>query len=304
MTLECLPTLLDKVNRSHARALKILKNIIRADPQKALQLAIPEEVIHRLPSEVSPHMEKWESGFVDIICIHHCFDPNTPSGGIMRYAKFDDGRKLRAWTFGKHKRLITTEGIAVWGISLEEDFAVSDISHRVEEQPSGQGKLWFAGGDVAYESSSEKEFILQTLQPSVRNVGGVRRARYPVILASGSSVYDVYDQKYDINTSRVTFDVALATAIDNNGSLLRIDSANENKLILKLLQRKLEELEESQQEELLQGFNEDNSSNTLVWLGATDNGDQNGTRFDNVNNVTLGDVDINASEGTGGGSMV
>ena len=273
---------------------KILKNIIRADPQKALQLAIPEEVIHRLPSEVSLYMEKWESGFVDITCIYHCFDTSTNGGWLMRHAHFDDGRKLRAWTFGKHKRLISTEGIAVWGISLEEDFAVSDNFYRVEEQPSGQGKLWFAGGDVAYESSFEKEFIIQTLQPSFRNVGGVRRARYPVILASGSSIYDLYDQKYDINTSRVTFDVAFATAIEKNASLLRIDNENENKLILKLLQKKLEELE---QVELLQGFNEDNSSNTLVWLGATDNDDQNGTRFDNVNNVTVGDVDINASEG-------
>jgi len=48
---------------------------------------------------------------------------------------------------------------------------------------------------------------------------------------------------------------------------------------------------------LLNGFNEDNSSNTLVWLGATDNEDQNGTRYDTVNNVTVEDVDINASEG-------
>ena len=82
----------------------LFPKIIRADPKRALQLAIPEEIIASLPEEISSHLEKWESGFVDITCIHHCFDSTLSGGGrIMRYAKFNDGRNLRAWTFGKNK---------------------------------------------------------------------------------------------------------------------------------------------------------------------------------------------------------
>ncbi|MEK9772951.1 MAG: hypothetical protein VW576_05245, partial [Opitutae bacterium] len=270
----------------------LFKKIIRADPKRALQLAIPEEIMVSLPKEISSYLEKWESGLVDLHCIHHCFDSTLSGGGrIMRYAQFNDGRQLRAWTYGKHKRLTTTKGIALWGVSMGEDFAASDISYRIKENASGSGKLWFAGGDVAFKSSSEKEFIIQNLKPSIRRVGGVMRVKYPIVLASGMTLDRILDQKYEINATLATFDEALAAAIEKNGSLLRIDNQQENELVMKHLLKAFEE------EKLIKGLDEFNQTKTYIWIGATDNEEQNGTRRDTENNVTVEDVDINASEG-------
>ena len=111
-------------------------------------------------------------------------------------------------------------------------------------------------------------------------------------MASGMTLDKVLEQKYEINSSRVTFDQALATAIEKNGSLLRIDDARENQLVANLL------IEAFENEELLEGFYEDNiTKNSLIWIGATDNEDINGTRTDTDLNVTVQDVAINASEG-------
>ena len=111
-------------------------------------------------------------------------------------------------------------------------------------------------------------------------------------MASGMTLDKVLEQKYEINSSRVTFDQALATAIEKNGSLLRIDDARENQLVANLL------IEAFENEELLEGFYEDNTTkNSLIWIGATDNEDINGTRTDTDLNVTVQDVAINGSEG-------
>ena len=277
---------------SHARALKVLLKIIRGDPRKALKIAISPEVIDSLPTHISSHLEKWESGFVDLHAKHQCFDSTHPGGWIMRHASFSDGRTLRAWTYGKYRKLLITKGLAIWGISLGDDLAVASSSYRLEESNTGPGKIFFAGGDVSFNTQQEKEFILQQLQPSVRRVGGVRQLNYPIIMASGMTLDKVLEQKYEINSSRVTFDQALATAIEKNGSLLRIDDARENQLVANLL------IEAFENEELLEGFYEDNTTkNSLIWIGATDNEDINGTRTDTDLNVTVQDVAINGSEG-------
>ena len=85
---------------------------------------------------------------------------------------FSDGRTLRAWTYGKYRKLLITKGLAIWGISLGDDLAVASSSYRLEESNTGPGKIFFAGGDVSFNTQQEKEFILQQLQPSVRRVGG------------------------------------------------------------------------------------------------------------------------------------
>ncbi len=101
-----------------------------------------------------------------------------------------------------------------------------------------------------------------------------------MILASGMTVDKALSLKYEIVPNRVSFDEALAAAIDKNASLLRIDNETENKVIARMLQEAFEE------EELRVGFDENNNSRTLVWIGATDNEDTNGTRVDEETNNT------------------
>jgi len=71
---------------------EVFLKIIRGDPRKALNLAIKPEIIATLPARITSHLEKWESGFVDIQSIHRCFDENHPRGWIMNYAKFSNGQ--------------------------------------------------------------------------------------------------------------------------------------------------------------------------------------------------------------------
>ena len=259
----------------------------------ALSLAVPKETIELLPVEISDEMEKWESDFVNISSIYHCFDSELSSGWLQKTASFSDGRKFRAWTYGKRNRLQTTHGIAVWGISLGQDFAISENAYRVESLEGESGKIWFAGGDVAYGNAVEKQFTTNQLQPTVRRVGGIQSLHYPIILASGSKVEDIITKKYQLSDKRLSFTDALNDALEKNGSLLRIDDENENKLITKYL------LKEFEEERLFEGLDEFNETQTYIWIGATDAEDQNGTRYDEENNKTVNGVSINAFEGDG-----
>ena len=226
-----------------------------------------------------------------LLSMHHCFDSEQPGGWIKTVATLSGGQNLRAWTFGKRKRLLTQKGLAVWGISLGNDFAMSENAFRVMEIGTEGGKLFFAQGDVAYKTAQQREFLVTHLRPSTRRVGGIKHLKYPLVMGSGSTIDKILAQKYEINSTKVTFQQAVDAAIERNASLLKIDNANENALITTLLKEAYEE------ETLFEGLDETNNSKTYVWLGATDNEDINGTRFNTDTNTSVQDVDINATEG-------
>ena len=216
---------------------------------------------------------------------------NSPEVGLKLVATLSGGQNLRAWTFGKRKRLLTQKGLAVWGISLGNDFAMSENAFRVMEIGNEGGKLFFAQGDVAYKTAQQREFLVKHLRPSTRRVGGIKHLKYPLVMGSGSTIDKILAQKYEINSTKVTFQQAVDAAIERNASLLKIDNANENALITTLLKEAYEE------ETLFEGLDETNNSKTYAWLGATDNEDINGTRFNTDTNTSVQDVDINATEG-------
>jgi len=275
-----------------ARARKeTFAKIIRADPKTAIELAIPQETIALLPKAIVQELEIWESAIVDIDAIHFCFDPNHPRGTIKRIAHFDDGRSLRTWSFGKRRKLPTTKGIAVWGISIGEDFAISENPFRMVEETSEVGLFEFAGKTISYDGLLQKKYAARQLSGIRRRTGQVTRIQYPLIMASGSTVDDMLATKYEINSSKVTFQQALAAAMEKNATLLSIDSAEENKLVTDML------LKAFAQNDLFLGLNEANESVSYLWLGATDNNETNGTRFDKDLNVSVQDVNISATEG-------
>ncbi|MDG1355049.1 MAG: C-type lectin domain-containing protein, partial [Opitutales bacterium] len=153
------------------------------------------------------------------------------------------------------------------------------------------GKLFFAKGDVAYKTTQQREFLVKHLRPSTRRVGGINHLEYPLIMGSKITIDQILAQKYEINSTRVTFQQAVNAAMEKNASLLKIDDANENQLIAQLLQQAYED------ETFFEGLDENNVSQTYAWIGATDSNGTNGTRYDTDLNTSFQDVDINATEG-------
>jgi hypothetical protein len=269
----------------------ILHKIIRGDPRKALELAFSQELLDFLPPEISEHMEVWETDFVDIVSIHRCFDPLHPNGWISRHAKFSDGRELRAWTYGRRKNLPSAKGISVWGIVLGEDFAVSENDAQVINYSAQSGIVRIAKKDISYETLAERNFVLDRLQPGKRRVKGITSYHYPLIMGSGMTAEKMLEMKYELNSTRVTFQDALNAAMAKNGKLLQIDDADESELLTEYLKNKYEE------GNLTLGLTGSGDPVTFLWLGATDNEDTNGTLFDVDQNLTTQTLEINASEG-------
>ena len=133
---------------------EIFQKIIRGDPQKALTMAMPPQSTAGFPDEIKENIESWHSEKVDLKAIHVCYDESHPEGLIKRFALLKNGKKVRVWTYGQRSKIKTVDGLAVWGISLDGDFAVSENSYREQSSESGEKVLEFAGNYHIYSSNS------------------------------------------------------------------------------------------------------------------------------------------------------
>ena len=109
---------------------EIFLKIIRGDPAKAISMAIQPNHKDTLPGIVKEHVESWHSEKVDLQAMHVCFDKNHPEGLIKRFAVLSNGMKVRVWTYGDGSKLKTVNGLGVWGVSMDGDFALADKSYR------------------------------------------------------------------------------------------------------------------------------------------------------------------------------
>jgi hypothetical protein len=276
---------------------KILQKIIRGDPNKAISMAMPPEFTAGFPNEIKENMESWHSEKVDLKAIHVCNHQSHPKGfhvcndeshtqGLTkRFALLNNGKKVRVWTFGKRSKIKTVDGLAVWGISLDGDFAISENSYRQKTSDSGEKFLEFAGNHHTYSSNSERELFIDEIERAENKVSFVsRRVGYPIIAAS-SSLSDYHEKKYDLITTPMTWKDANNTAFARNGRLVTIESKKENDFIL-----------EKYKDAAENGFDSTGNPVTLGWIGATDSEDQNGTNFNPETNASSF-VEINATEG-------
>ncbi|NBQ34799.1 MAG: C-type lectin domain-containing protein, partial [Gammaproteobacteria bacterium] len=273
----------------------VFADIIRGDPETALKLAVPREQLQRLPYNIKQHLESWESGFVDIRSMHLCFTKERPSGYIKTTAQFPDGRNFRTWSYGKRSKLHHKNGLAIWGISLGKDLAISEKPVRVINNTNSTGIIEFAGSSISFTSEAERDLVVHQIREAEFNYrgrrGAIHQIKYPVALASSMSADSILKAKYDLNTTKVTFNEALSSAMSKNGSLLQIKDSTENLLILEWLK------EQNEEGILFPGRDESNNSVNYVWLGATDNNATMGTIYDEETNTTSQQLEINADEG-------
>ena len=265
---------------------KVLQKIIRGDPQTALKLAIQSKQIEKFPPSVKEHLENWRSNIADIESTHVCFDPKHPGGYINRHAILENGTRLRAWVFGKRRNLPSIKSLSVWGISIGDDFAISD--EAIQNLTSIDNKSFLLGGqEVSYNSTEEFDlFKLEVKNAEKQAFLHQIPVRYPRI-ASSSGLTDYYERKYDLFPTPTAWSDAKKAAEDRNGTLVIIGSQAENNFIRKLL--------DPDQIDYF-GVNETGQQIQMVWIGATDNEDTTSTVYD-LDSNTSSIIDLNASEG-------
>ncbi|OUU12713.1 MAG: hypothetical protein CBC00_01570, partial [Verrucomicrobia bacterium TMED40] len=268
---------------------QILQQIIRGDPRKALELALDEmSPVSSLPKPFTEYTEKWVNEFADIEAIHSCYDLNHPKGLIKRWATLDNGERVRAWVYGHRSKLATARGVAVWGIQLGEDIAISDQAYRIVKGKSGnEMSVRIGSQEISFTNDLEKNLLVQDLKlAEASNLSGRRAFSYPMIAGSlGNTEY--YKRKYTLVETLATWNEANSTARDMGGRLVSIETEAEQNFIANMLE-----------EAAIIGFNESNTSLLkYAWLGASDSESEWGFSWDdNEDNYTLGP--LGASEGS------
>ena len=102
----------------------------------AIELAIEDHRLARLPEEIQKHTEKWVHDFADVDSIHMCFNPKEPAGMIVRKAKLQNGSDYELFVYGKRKSLPTVKKLAIWGVHLNGKLAISETSYKLSENDS------------------------------------------------------------------------------------------------------------------------------------------------------------------------
>lgn len=117
-------------------------DLIDRDPERALDLTVPEEVRRRLPVAVEVLMEERVSSRGDLLVQATTFD----NGGcqISRQVTLQDGRVYDAYTYGRRSAMPTRDNIAVHGVALDGKLAMSDLPGRVMEK--AEAEAWIAAG--------------------------------------------------------------------------------------------------------------------------------------------------------------
>ncbi|MFL2913994.1 MAG: immunoglobulin-like domain-containing protein [Opitutales bacterium] len=246
---------------------ELLTEIIQKSPNEALERALPRELIEgtSIPPQIKKHLEKWEGGLADFDVFYGCKGGDHLNCEFSRYTNFSDGRKLKTFAFGRRKNLHSQKGLAVWGVSINDQFAVSDKSYFEEES----GVLEFAGSPLTFSSTAEKDlFKTQSFQAERKAQAFRSSVQYPVI-AGSNGVTIFLEQRYQVVTTPMTWAQAEANATAENGRLVCIGSVAEDAYVKEILSKA------------------NIVGTTQAWIGLTDNPDQNGTFLDKENNVTL-----------------
>jgi len=145
--------LLKGIKLSRTRA-SHMSHLISNNPQKAIELAIPQEVIESLPQSVSGNLEKWQSGLIDVDTWHACSSRNHKLCKIEHLATFNEDEHFEMYTYGQRKNLPSVKGLSAWGISLGNKFAMSDQAVlELSTNHMGVGELIFAGIQLRYDSA-------------------------------------------------------------------------------------------------------------------------------------------------------
>jgi hypothetical protein len=186
---------------------EVMASLISNNPQKAIELAIPQEVIKSLPQNITENLEKWQSGLIDVNTWHACSSQNHKLCKIEHRVTFNEDEHFEMYTYGQRKNLPSVKGLSAWGISLGNKFAMSDQAVlELSTNNMGGGELIFAGNKLSYDSPVEKNFFVELVQQAEnrgRRSGG--KLFYPISMGSNGTVQGYLREKYEIFFSEKLF---------------------------------------------------------------------------------------------------
>ena len=120
-----------------------LKQIIRTNPQLALQKALPYLLRKELPTDVAGLLEERVSakGKLGVLGILATADGRSAATTIRRIAEID-GKSYEAFVYGRRATQLTRENISLHGIALDGAVALSESPVRVLDagEPPTAGK--------------------------------------------------------------------------------------------------------------------------------------------------------------------
>ena len=152
-----------------------LKKLISLDPERALNLAVPESVRRALPASVSAQLEQRidARGNLEVTAAGPPPDGRNRSAGspaVRRRAVLEDGRKFTAHVYGRRDDQPTRWNVPLHGIAVDSQMAVSQWPGRVLEpveraeakQAMGAEPLCPTSGMPVAESGTETALLTGT----------------------------------------------------------------------------------------------------------------------------------------------
>jgi autotransporter-associated beta strand protein len=183
-----------------------MKELIQADPQAALERAVPYAVRRQLPKQIAALLETPVSTTADLVVEQAC---GAPGGLSWRDQWLTlDGQRLRVFTYGERAEVMTKEKLSVHGIAIDGVMAMWDDPLREwsPEEVSDHGytgrvaqlgkRLYQVQSDEAMEAALQKlretEVILgPTALPAYRELAlGHMDGLFPLAMQGGSGGSD------------------------------------------------------------------------------------------------------------------
>ena len=169
----------------------MFQRLITQDPEKALELAILEELSVKLPPSISAHLENWVCGHGNVRTHYDCKAKDHGSCDLERSIETQDGQLKNAHTYGSRNAILNLEGIHYWGVSIGDDMAIAEHPYRVVQERGNQKDIYFAGEKLAFENPAQQNLFAEQMAQAERRAQILRKTvRYPVQAGSeGSIIY-------------------------------------------------------------------------------------------------------------------
>jgi hypothetical protein len=145
-----------------------MKKLISSEPEQALACAVPESVRRTLPLEVQALLEERIDARGDLRVSGMFFaGGKIPAGkqAVSTQAVLSDGRSFKAFAYGRREMMPSKEDVAIHGVALDGELALSEWPARVLED------VEVAGHSSSASRVTNEEHTAAVTAPFVIRVG-------------------------------------------------------------------------------------------------------------------------------------